>query len=446
MRETVIIGNSAAGLSALEYFRKYDSRSPITLITAETDKAYSRVLLPYFLRKQIPHKNLFIRTDEYYNRLNVRKLHNTEVLSADLKGGKLICQSSDQGEITLPYDQLLISTGANPVKPPIKGLEGPKVRHLWTFQDCMDLNTLFEKGQRVLILGSGFVALQAAWAALHRGSQVSVYELMERIMPRVLDPVGAMVLHNKITELGVDLKTGVMTQEIRHNQDGSMTVIAEELPPLEVDVIIVGTGVRPNIDFLEENALKIDRGILVNGRMETSVPGVYAAGDVALGSSVFGETHISHALWPTAVEHGKIAGANLAGKEFTYRGSLNMNVTEMFNTIVASMGKFEKEDSQKSTYVETSLKKDTTGEYLKILWDNEKPMGGVLIGEAKDVPLFGALRALIRESDTLESTQYGPGFKENPDMEKLKNFFRLKVSQKEGIPDTIFHQGISFHR
>ena len=442
MRETVIIGNSAAGLSALEHFRKYDSRSPVTLITAETEKAYSRVLLPYFLRKQIPWENLFIRTNEYYSRLKVSKLHNTKVISADLKNGKLICENAEAGEKAIPFDQLLIATGANPMKPPIKGLEGPRVRHLWTFQDCMDLNTLFEKGRRVLILGSGFVALQAAWAALHRGSKVSVYELMDRIMPRVLDPVGAELLHEKITDLGVDLKTGAKTQEIQHNHDGSMTVIAEELPPLEVDAIIVGTGVRPNTDFLEEGSLEMDRGILINNRMETSVPGVYAAGDVALGSSVFGDTHISHALWPTAVEHGKIAGANLAGKKFDYRGSLNMNVTEMFNTIVASMGKFEKDTPEEDTYSETSFKHEATGEYLKILWENEQPMGGVLIGEAKDVPLFGALRALIRESDTLESSQYAPVIKEHPDLERLKHFFRLKVSQKEGIPGDIFQRGI----
>ena len=184
--QTIIIGNSAAGLNALEVFRKIDKNSPVTIISKEAGPAYSRVLLPYYLRKKITYDKLFIKGQGYYDELNALYLQSN-VTKVDEKQ-RLV--ELENGKI-LQFDRLLIATGSTPVKPPIEGLESPGVFQMWTLDDVHKIERYFQPGKRVLILGSGFVSLQAAWAAVQRGLKVTVFELMPRIMPRVLDDQGA---------------------------------------------------------------------------------------------------------------------------------------------------------------------------------------------------------------------------------------------------------------
>ena len=279
--QIVIIGNSAAGLSCLESFRKQDQTSKVTIIAKEDIRPYSRVLLPYYLRGKVPYENLFIRDQEYYERL-----------SADIIKGKVVKLLAEQHLVQLedgtriPYDKLLIATGSSPVKPPIAGLSGEGVHHLWTLEDARQLAPYFDKGKHVVVLGSGFVSLQAASAALTRGLAVSVIELMNRIMPKALDDHGAEILASKMKQLGVDLRVGTLTTKVEHTGDGKYALHFNDGATLTTDFMIVGTGVRPNIDFLEGTGVKIDAGIVVNEQMETTLPGVYAAGDVAQVPSV----------------------------------------------------------------------------------------------------------------------------------------------------------------
>lgn len=393
MINTVIIGNSAAGINALESFRKYEADSPVTLISGEPGPAYSRVLLPYYLQKLVSFENLFIRRGDYYKRMRVNTHFGEPVRQIEVKKQ---CVRLKSGTV-IPFDRLLVATGAHPVKPPVQNLAGPGVHHLWTLEDAQKLDSILHPGKRALILGSGFVALQAAWAALRRGLEVTVFELMPRIMPKVLDDQGASILHQKILSHGVDLRTDILTEGIERSQDGTIRVFTKGYPPFSVDVIIVDTGVRPNIEFLQDSPVEIDGGILVNSKMESSVRGIYAAGDVASGPTVFNEAHVAHALWPTAVEHGKIAGANMAGKDLDYRGSLNMNVTEIFGITVASMGIF-----QGCEVFENAINIDSRkGRYIKILLRDQKPVGGIILGTPEDVKLLGALRPFIRRGMTV---------------------------------------------
>ena len=392
-----IVGNGAAGLSALSRFRAIDKDSKITLVSAEGGSAYSRVLLPYYLRRKIPYENLFIRQPEDYEKLGVQTEFGTGVSRVDTESHRLTLADGR----SIDYDRLLVATGSRPFLPPIEGLAGANVLHLWTLQDTERLDTLFEPGKRALVLGSGFIALQAAWAAQQRGLQVTVYELLPRIMPTVLDEAGAALLQRKVEEHGVEVLVGIQTERVDRSKPGALTVHAKGRPPLEVDLIIVGAGVRPNIEFLADSPVRTDRGILIDEYMQTNVPGIYAAGDVARGPTSFGETHQTHALWPTAVEHGTIAGENLAGHRIPYQGSLNMNVTEMFAVTVASMGKFIEEEGTRSHLVENS----GSSRYLKILLREEVPVGAVALGGAEDAVILGRLRPWIRHRRRLPDVE-----------------------------------------
>ena len=386
--KAVIIGNSAAGLNAAESFRKYDHDSSLTIVSSETGPAYSRVLLPYYLRSRIPYENMFIRDDEDYRRLNVHTIFGQTVV--DLDDQQRILQMADGQQLS--FDRLVIACGALPLKPPIKDLAGPGVFHLWTLDDAIHLAPYFQVGKKVLILGSGFVSLQAAWSAVQKGMDVTIYELMPRIMTRVLDDPASELLQRKIIAYGVDLQFNMITEKIQRPNGGKIVAHAGGHPAIEVDLVIVGTGVSPNTGFLKNSRLQVERGILVDHQMETNIPGIFAAGDVAAGPTVFGDAHQIHAFWPTAVEEGKVAGANLAGQHRQYQGSLNMNVTQMFGLTVASMGDFCNQDNG-VLQEKISL---SDGYYLRIFGHEGIPNGAVAVGPTELMAEFGALRALIR--------------------------------------------------
>lgn len=384
----VIIGNSAAALNAIEKIRKYDKDLKIVVISKEKRRAYSRVLLPYYLRGKFKaRENLYIRDEIYYEELNIEYIED-EVVKLDDSNKKLLLRNG--GNIS--FDKLLITTGSSPFKPPIKGLDNDGIYHMWTFEDAVKLEPYFKKGNKVLILGSGFVSLQAAWAALVKGLDVYVYELMPRIMPRVLDDKSAGILMEQMIKLGVDLKLKISTQEIKKLENGKLKVCAKGKDDVIVDFIIVGTGVRPNIKFIRNTSIEIDRGILVNEYMETSVKDIYAAGDVTQGPTVFGEKYIIHALWPTAVEQGKIAGTNIIGNREAYGGSLNMNVTQMFDITVASIGNFNEEETSQVWMYDLGEKG-----FFKVVLEDKVPVGASLVGKSELVEFLGILRPIIRK-------------------------------------------------
>lgn len=383
-----IVGNSAAALSALESFRERDWTSSVTLVCDEAGPAYSRVLLPYYLCRKLSYNGLFIRQMEYYSRMRAHTIFGARVEGIDsalrrleLADGRKIC-----------FDQLLVATGSSPARPPIPGLDGPGIRCLWTLEDVALLDPLLQVGARVLVLGSGFVALQAAWAAWRRGVKVTVVELEEHILPRVLDGRAARILHEQVLGHGVDIYTGARTDSFE--PDGrKVRVSASAVGRLSVDAVIVATGARPNDRLLSECLEPGQPGIPVAPTMETVVDGVFAAGDVTRGPTAAGGPPEIHALWPTAVEQGRVAGANLAGAGLVYGGSLSMNVIELFGVTVASLGRFTEDEADDVFELH-----DLTGTgYLKIVSRSGVPVGAISIGEAEGVALLGRLRPFVRQ-------------------------------------------------
>ena len=384
----VILGNSAAGLSGLEAFRKLDKISRVTVIAKENCRPYSKVLLPYYLREKISYENLFIRPAHYFETMDAKCI---QAAASQLEVEERLVILDNGAAIA--FDKILIATGASPTKPPIPGLAGEGICHLWTLDDVHRITPYLKEGNRIVVLGSGFVSLQAACAALTRGLKVTVVELLDRIMPRALDDRGAALLAHHLTQAGVDLRVRTVTRKVTKTEAGTYRLDFDDNNTLEADCILVGTGVKPNIDFLRNTPVETDNGIIVNGRMETSVSGIYAAGDVAQVPSWQGGGTVVHALWPTAIETGAAAGRSMASESETYAGSLNMNVTQMFDVTVASIGNFMGVDADE-TWIDQSLDDD---QYLKIVLKNNIPIGATCVGSPKLVTTLGMLRPLIRE-------------------------------------------------
>jgi len=391
--QAVIIGNSAASLAAAEAFRRYDRASELTLLAAEAGPAYSRVLLPYYLRGSLPRERLFIRGDADYRSLDAATVFGRAVTRVDDRRRTLTLADGEE----LAWDRLLVASGARPVLPRVRDLEGPGIHTLWTLQDADRLLPELLPGRRAVFIGSGFVSLQAAWAACVRGLRVTVLEALPRVLPKVLDQTASALLEARMREHGADVRCAVGIERIERQAGRTplRVVLSCDDPNVDADLVVVGAGVRPNLSFLEGTAVRVEAGgIPVDERMRTGVPGIYAAGDAALGPSVFGEAHAAHALWPTAVEQGRVAGANMAGHERVYAGSLNMNVAEMFALTVASMGRFlENGDPAEEPLVEHDPR---TGRYVKLLFRGGVPLGGVVLGTPEDLAVLAALRPRIR--------------------------------------------------
>ncbi len=402
-----IVGNSAAALSALESYRERDLTSPVTLVCGEPGPAYSRVLLPYYLRRKLSYDGLFIRRMHDYARLRAATEFGAHVERVDLATRQLELADGRR----LGFDRLLLATGSSPARPPIPGLDGPGVYTLWSLDDAVRLEPVFRDGARVMVLGSGFVALQAAWAARQRGLQVIVVELLEQILPRVLDAAAARILHEQLVAHGVDVRTGTRTDGLETERRGMVRVSTGGASPFTVDAVIVATGARPNDGLLPECLEPGAPGIPVADTMETSVAGVFAAGDVTRGPTAAGGPREIHALWPTAVEQGRVAGANLAGAGVSYAGSLSMNVTEMFGLTVASLGRFVEGDGD-----DVFESRDLAGiRYLKLVSRAGVPVGAISLGEPEGAALLGRLRPFVRQKRLLPDL---PAFLDGRDLDQ----------------------------
>jgi nitrite reductase (NADH) large subunit len=384
--KVIIIGNSAAGLSALEAFRKIDTVSQVRVISKELPKPYSRVQLPYYLKDRVDMENLFIRHDSDVEELNAEILIG-QVTELDTTSKKIYLNTKQ----ILAYDRLLICSGSLPFIPEILGIESSGIHNIWTMEDALALKDAFESQKRVLIMGGGFIAMQATWAAAQCSMETTLC-VRSVIMRRDLDDHARDSLKERINTFGITLMEGTMPEKIIPNADGTLRVIFSDTHSIVVDKIVSAVGVRPNTKFLEGSDIEIDGGVLVNDFMQTTVQDVFAAGDVAAARTSCGNSHEVRALWPCAVEQGAIAGQNLTGDQVAYQGSLNMNVTELFGLVIASIGKF----TQTEGFEAWTWYDQKDGSYLSIFLDGGVPVGGISLGHAGGVGILGMLRPYIR--------------------------------------------------
>ncbi len=392
----VIIGNSAAGLSALEAFRELDRSSSVHVISKEGPRPYARVQIPYYLRDRVKLDNLHIREADYLRDLNAEMVEG-RVSALDMTTRSVILEDGR----AIAFDRLLIASGSTPVVPSIKGIDNAGVHHIWTRDDALALKPIFESAGRMLIIGGGFIAMQAAWAAILCKLSVMLV-VRSSIMRRDLDDQARGLLKTCMLNRGVALVEGEMPSGITENTDRSLSVEFPNRQAVEVDRVVVATGVEPNTAFLDGSGIAIDGGILVDRHMQTNLADVYAAGDVAAAATSDGRDHRVRALWPCAVEQGEVAGANLAGSDTAYQGSLNMNVTELFGLVVASMGRFVDTDGKQVWKYGTPGQ----GNYLSVVLQVGIPVGGLSVGDADGPTILGLLRPYIRQRKYLGTERF----------------------------------------
>jgi nitrite reductase (NADH) large subunit len=404
MTHYVILGNSAAGLTAIDAIRQRDKTGAITLISKERDPAYSRVALPYILSREKNLKQITLQEPEYFEANNVETIIGTGVASLDAKNKLTL----DDGR-ALSYDKLLIATGSASRVPPVQGIEDAGVCYHWTLADTRKLEQQMERARTCFVIGAGFISLLTVSALIKAAPlKYTVVEIADQVMPQLLDKTGGDALERGMREKGIDVLLGDSVTSIERRNTGvaggrgGYTVHLRGGKWYDADMIVCGTGVRPNVDFAEGSGIEIANGIVTNDRQETNIADIYAAGDCAETHDFLSGERVVQAIWPTAIDQGRVAGANMAGDHHTYPGSLSWNVTELFGLASASVGEFR----DRSGLEPIVFHNPAANIYRKLLLDGNRIVGAVVIGRAEHVQDLGVVQAMIRRKTDISKWKH----------------------------------------
>ncbi|MBU3958804.1 MAG: FAD-dependent oxidoreductase, partial [Candidatus Omnitrophica bacterium] len=306
MKQYIIIGNSAAGIAAVEAIRKRDKESKIVVISDEDYPAYCRCLISYYLAQDIKEEKILYRPESFYKENNIELLLNKKVSKVDPRKNRVIFEDKNQ----LGYDYLLIATGASSKFPQdIPGIKKRGVFGLRTMKDINDIQGLLPITKTACVLGGGLVGLKAAYALRKRGVQIKVVVKSKQVLSQMLDFEAACLLQQRLEENGIEIILGQDVKEII----GEGEIKAVKLDSGKVygcSLIMVGKGVAPNTDLIKETQIKINEGIIASALLQTNISNIYTAGDVCESFDLVLGRLCVNALWPVAVEQGRIAGAN----------------------------------------------------------------------------------------------------------------------------------------
>ncbi|MFM2263120.1 MAG: NADH-dependent phenylglyoxylate dehydrogenase subunit epsilon, partial [Pseudomonadota bacterium] len=337
MTHHLILGAGPAGVIAAETIRKHAPNDQITLLGDEPEPPYSRMAIPYLLIGNIDEPGAYLRkgathfADQRIERVAGKVTAvNTAQRFVTLQNGQ-----------TLAFDKLLIATGSHPVRPPIPGMDLPGIHPCWTLENARAIAKLAQPGARVLQMGAGFIGCIIMEALKQRGVELTVVEMGDRMVPRMMGPAAGGMIRQWCEQQGVRVFTGARVEAIECGPapvDGPLRVRLSTGQTLEADLVISATGVRPAIGFLKDSEIKCLQGVLTDECMQTSIEGIYAAGDCAEAfDKVSGKTIVS-AIQPNAADQAYVAAMNMVGKHAELKGVTQINVLDTLGLISKIFG------------------------------------------------------------------------------------------------------------
>lgn len=383
----VILGAGPAGVTAAETLRSVDPNANITLVGGEPEPPYSRMALPYLIYGKIDEGGTYLRQDPaHYDKLRIGYVTG-RCGGIDSRNKQVFLNGGE----TLPYDRLLIATGASPIIPPIPGSNLEGVDTCWTLEDGRNILKLADRGSPVVLVGAGFIGSIILEALYLRGCKITVVELAPRMVARMMDETAGGMLGRWCQSKGVRVLTNTRVESISKGGEGEprLSVHFSNGESAPADLAVLAVGVRSNTGFLVGSGVKVNTGIVVDEYLQTTVPDIYAAGDCCEGIDLSTGKPDMLAIQPVAVEHGRIAALNMAGHQHRHRGSLNMNVLDTMGLISSSFGLW-----QGAQVGETGKLVDEDGfKYLKLEFEGDRLVGAQCVGMTDHV---GMLRGLIQ--------------------------------------------------
>lgn len=381
----LIVGSGPAGIFAAEMIRKRDTAHSITLVSQDSALAHSPVMLTYWMAGNRPQEILSFRDASSAGEKGINVKLNSRAVGLNTRVKRLLLADGED----ISYDRVLIATGSSPISLPIPGVEAKGVVSLRNINDAKTILRGGPDPREAIIIGGGFIGLKLACHLRERGIGVTVLEKEPKLAPRMFDHTASLVIGNKLREHGIGVETDVEVEEFLKENGRVTGVMIKDGGVYSCQRVIQAVGVRPNTQFLTDSGIDLQGGILVNERMETNVPGVYAAGDVTMTIDSITSERVNNATWPAATRQGTVAGWNMAGGDRTYIHNFPLNALNLFGLQLMAAG---------HPYYESGpgvdvFRKEEGKSYRKIVVRAGRVMGFILVGDTSGV---GFLLSLMK--------------------------------------------------
>lgn len=405
----VIIGNGIAGVSAAESIRQLDGSGSIVMVGDEPVEPYCRPMISLVLEGVISPAKLPIRDSGFYKALNITPVLGSRVARMDVDAKTLILSDGK----TLPFDKLLIASGADPR--PIKApADLANIFFMRNQHQVLKMLEALPRTRHALVLGGGLVGFKAACGLLHRGIDVTMLIRSGYPLSLQVDEIAGGMILSELTRRGLKVRVGV---EVTGFQ-GADTVAGAFLSDgteISCDLVIVGKGVLPSVSFVPRDRIQVDLGVVVDDHLQTTCPGIYAAGDVAESRDIARKNRWVNAIWPEAVAQGRIAGMNMAGRAVVYKGSLSRNVIRIFDLDILAAGWVNAPDDPRFTVLSEHNRRLNT--YRRLVFEKDRLVGATLVNRIEtggiltamiqnEIPVQGSKRYLLESHLSLKSLMF----------------------------------------
>lgn len=382
MKKYVIIGGGVASLGCIDGIRKKDSEGEITLICGENFLPYARPLISYYLENKTTAEKMILRSEDFYKSQNV--CIKKDVHAEKIEDNRVVC---DNGE-KIPFDELLVATGSSPFVPPFEGLDKVKKKFSFmTMSDALALEQAITPDSRVLIIGAGLIGLKCAEGLKGKVKEITVCDLADRVLSSILDNECAGLIAKKLTDNGIKLMLSDSAESFSEN-----SAKMKSGKTVDFDVLVTAVGVRPNIALLKDIGAKINRGVLVDSHQQTTIPHIYAAGDLCESMDISSGSEKVMAILPNAYIGGLCAGSNMAGDESAFDNAIPMNSIGFFGYHMMTAGSYDGE-----------LYEEKTADGIKKLFvKDNRLVGFIILGDVNKVGIYTSLIRNKMPIDTID--------------------------------------------
>lgn len=431
----IIIGNSAAGLSAVSAIRSVDSAGSIIVLTNEPFRNYSKPLITYYLAGKVKFEDMYFKSEEFYIENNISLQTETNIVKIDFELKQVI---SDKG-FCFKYNKLLLANGGFPIIPKIRVFDSDdkiktadidktsskskkkfpevldaknykNISGIFTFtnfQDAIQVQDYIVKNNinEAVILGGGLIGLKSAEALLEIGINVRIIELSDRVLSATFDKQASLIIEKELENKGSKIHTGTTINKIIIKNNKLKEIELQNGEKIESGLLIIAVGVMPDLSIIKNSSMKKEKisymkGIITDERMETGIRDVFAAGDVVESFDFITGNKANFAIWPLAVRQGEVAGSNMTGLNKIYGGSYFMNSIEVLKIPSISMGITNPpEDMQGNIEIIKDFKPEKKI-YKKIVIQDGRIIGIILEGNIDRGGIYGGL--IINKVDVFE--------------------------------------------
>jgi len=383
----LIVGNSVAAISAIEGIRSCDRKGECTVLTAEGETIYSRPMLAHLVAGELSEGEILFRSGNFFKEADVRVMAGQKGVSID---PEKMTVKADTG-LEVSFKKVLITTGSRPKGLDIEGISSEGVFFFQSLDDTRQIMKALGGVESAVVVGAGLIGMRAAYALKARGIKVTLVEMMDRVMPKIMDAEGSDILVDAMRDEGTEVVLDSTVENILEEGGvvkGARVKGGREIP---CQLLLITAGVEPNMELTSGSGIEVNHGIIVDQFLETSKSGIFAAGDVVEFSDMITGRYTINANWPNAFIQGRFAGINMTGSRQAYDGSIGMNSIECGGVPSVTMGLVDPREG--SFHVRSHIARENRL-YRKLVYHGGRVAGAILIGQ---IERAGILLGLIND-------------------------------------------------